>query len=173
MCTDWDDCKKKMGRVNCVLTIMEMMKDLFIEVYSPQSTNKDNIKPNVTSKKEETCMFNPSCPISGCPFKIGEPITQFVDQLIKGKKPTKTTDPKNSNEIVDDADLFIVSVGRVDPCTINVPVHRNQSTQYLELDMPTECLPPPKAIKSNTKSKPKPVNKCNSKPKKKGGKNKK
>lgn len=133
---------------------MEMMKDLFIKVYSPQAAKDQNTNPNATGK-EKTCMFNPNCKVDGCPFKIGEPVTQFVDRLINGSPPVKTKTTAPSNEIVDDADLFIVSVRQPDPCTINEPVYRNRCTQYLESDVPVECLPPPKPTKVNTKSKSK------------------
>ncbi|VVC25883.1 Hypothetical protein CINCED_3A019592 [Cinara cedri] len=163
-----DVCNKEMNQVKCVLTVMEMMKDLFTKAAasSPSELNEQQTTRN-------PCMFDLNCPVARCPFRMDEPITAFVDRMVDGGdgRPTKTKTPASKSlpsaqagadgssenvEIEDDADVFVVSSGRVDPCRVSLPVHRENTTQYLETDLQPEFRPQP----------PQPP----SKPAKKGGK---
>lgn len=142
------ECDKQLNRVKCVLTVMEMMKDLFtkstLASVEPQSSNEQT----ADGRDARPCVFDANCPVADCPFRSDEPLSAFVDRLTGGGPAVgrPATAPADQAEIVDDADLFAVRVGRVDPCRTNAPVHRNKNTQYLLTDVPAEYLPAPEPV---------------------------
>lgn len=136
-----------MNRVKCILTVMEMMRDLYTKSTLPSLEQQGSSEQAADGFEVRPCVFDPNCPVASCPFRSDEPLNAFVNQLIDGsaakaKVPAGTVGLDQA-EIVDDADLFVVRVGRVDPCRTNAPVYRNKNTQYLLTDIPAEFLPAP------------------------------
>lgn len=155
-----------MKRVNCVLTTMELMKELFTKsVFPSPAKRSDGGDKQIADDGVNSCALDPDCPVAGCPFRSIEPPNAFVDRLISGghHRPCTVNGPARSaadsaGEIVDDADLFAIRVGRVDPCRTNAPVYRNKVTQYLEEDVFGEyppVSPPPVSVKHKLKKKKK------------------
>lgn len=157
-----------MGQVKCVLTVMELMKKMFIDsaISSPTDLNEQQMT-------RKPCMFDIDCPMATCPFRAQEPITEPVKYRRKvstttnKKKAFRPITKKNNkkkhkpastlvrsrnlfakNRIEDDADMFVINVGRVDPCRIAVPVHRDNVTQVLDTDFQEFQPKPPPASKS-------------------------
>lgn len=160
------NCDKHMKRVNCVLTAMELMKELFIKSVFPSTAKwSDGGDKQMADDGVNSCALDPDCPVAGCPFRSTEPPNAFVDRLISsGRQLPCTTNgaarpaTDSAGEIVDDADLFAIRVGRVDPCRTNAPVYRNKVTQYLEEDVFGEyppASPPPVSDKKKLKKKKK------------------
>lgn len=153
---------------------MELMKDLFTKSASTPPTVRLTINEKVVDRETRPCMFDLNCPVVNCPFRSDELPNAYVDRLIDGttKSPNfggfgkqKPVEQPAGVDIEDDADLFAIQVGRVDPCMVNTPVYRNKNTQYLDTDVPAEFqLPIEPSVKVKPKSKPK-------KDKKKGKKN--
>lgn len=219
-----------MDRVDCILTLMELFKDMFVKavLQSAEKCDKANKdEPNGNEQVAEVvrqglCLFDPCCPLDSCPFKLLEPQTAFVARLINGgdqgeDAPTAFGEASVSNQILedigksdksdkiqkldevnkidkdekveeieniekvenaeeyesvesveieDDADLFILRVGRVDPCPVRVPVClQDKSTQYLVTDLPSELFPPRKVVPAKPKKKSKKTKKNSSKKK--------
>lgn len=163
------NCDKHMKRVNCVLTAMELMKELFTKSVFPSTAKRSDASDKLMADDwVNSCALDPNCPVAGCPFRSTEPPNAFVDRLISGGRHRPCTvdgpvrlaaDP--TGEIVDDADLFAIRVGRVDPCRTNAPVYRNKVTQYLEEDVfgGPAPPPPPMSVKHKLKKKKKSKNK--------------
>lgn len=152
---------------------MEKMKDLFMRSVQPSAKNASN-----DIRVFRPCVFDPNCPVENCPFRADEPIGAFVDRMIEGvdpkladKDPRRVTLPKTT-EIEDDADLFTMKVGRIDPCQFNVPCYRDGCTQYQLADIPPEYWPPPEPIVEEPEPKPMKKKKTNKKKDKKKGKKK-
>lgn len=105
------------------------------------------------------CMFDLNCPASRCPFRTENAANEFVSHLIDGTRPGNDWSSNNQLkdlEIVDDADLFIVNVGRVDPCrVIAPPVYKDGCSQCYETDFSTILLPPPLPTVEKNKKKDK------------------
>lgn len=146
---DGDDvkCEKQMNRVKCILNVMEMMRDLYTKSTQPSLEQNGSSEQATDGFETRPCVFDPNCPVASCPFRSDEPLNAFVNQLINGPARKSAvaagTAAQDPAEIVDDADLFVVKVGRVDPCRTNEPVYRNKNTQYLLTDVPAELLPAP------------------------------
>lgn len=125
---------------------MEQIKRLYVEGVS--------IKDQPIRREE--CAFDAQCPVAGCPFKTDKPENQTASvdrnhqKKCKGEFDDSDTAASSDEEIEDDADLFVVRVGRVDPCRKDVLEHRDQGTLT---DFPEESLPPPPPPPSKSKSK--------------------
>ncbi|XP_050530710.1 uncharacterized protein LOC126899668 [Daktulosphaira vitifoliae] len=158
------------------------------------NSNKLGKIPQKSPINTGRCLFDPECIIFDCPFKTNEPeeaminriITNCNDQQVNNKHGGNHTvrhsesnahaqHPKVSEKtseviepVVDDEDLFVVSVGRVDHCRLKVT--KDDTTQYQEGDVPLEWLQEitnqetPKEISKSNKSK---ANKKTKKKKKK------
>lgn len=160
------NCDKHMKRVNCVLSAMELMKELFTKSVFPLTAKRsDGGDKQMADDGVNSCALDPDCPVAGCPFRLIEPPNAFVDRLISGGRQRPCTvnslarpAADSAGEIVDDADLFAILVGRVDPCRTNAPVYRNKFTQYLEEDVFGQYPPvsqPPMSVKNKLKKKKK------------------
>lgn len=141
-----------MNRIECILNVMEQIKRLYVEGVSCIGQ----------PLRREECMFDPQCPVAGCPFKTNQPEVQIastnrnVRNTSKGTKvkfgAQKEAQGENAQtslneEIEDDADLFVVRVGRADSCRKDVLEHRDRGTLT---DFPEESLPPPPKSKSKS-----------------------
>lgn len=158
-----------------MLNVMELMRDMFTKatVDNSRRTDSDDRVNDGDSAVHGDCMFDPECPLADCPFRADEPTGAFIDRLIdrdgrrvhtaassitKRQLATDKSKPPRSvaTAIVDDADMFTVRVGRVDPCRVKMVPRRDGTTQYLQTDIPAEFLPaavkPPKS-RSKAKSK--------------------
>jgi len=147
-----------MKKANCIMTMMEKLRDLYKEINTktpvsndktPVSNDKQAKDKNQTinqSQKGKPCLFNLNCPAARCPFRTGKAANEFVNNLIDINSPGSTISPKNrlkKCEIVDDADLFVVNVGRVDPCRVIAPlVYKDGWSQCFETDFSTISSPP-------------------------------
>ncbi|XP_060846015.1 uncharacterized protein LOC132925658 [Rhopalosiphum padi] len=130
-------CAKEMRQANCVLTMMEKLKDLYKEMEKTKSLRNDQLGSKNTNRGKP-CMFDLNCPVARCPFRKSEPENAFVDHLIKGTRPGDEHLRKKLSEdrgLVDDADLFVINVGRVDPCRVIAPTkYKDGYSQYCETD---------------------------------------
>jgi hypothetical protein len=117
--------------------MMEKLKDLYKEMETTKSLRNDQLGSKNTNRGKP-CMFDLNCPVARCPFRKSEPENAFVDHLIKGTRPGDEQRPKKlleDRELVDDADLFVINVGRVDPCRVIAPVkYKDGCSQYFESD---------------------------------------
>lgn len=147
------------------MRVMRMMKQLFqAAVEVPSDVDR--------AKVGQPCVFDQQCPIANCPFRYdvspseaeGEELvssTPELDRLTRAPLAWKSNDdahtqskPPTVDYIEDDADLFIVGVGRVDPCQIKEPVYRVIETQYSMSDISTSFMPPvpePQPVEKNDK----------------------
>jgi len=130
-----------MERANCIL--MMMKKVLVLNKEMKKQAPYRNKSKGDGKYNRKPCLFDQNCPAVRCPFRTHEASNAFVERLIKGTRPRKSPKKKLKNEIVDGPDLFIVNVGRVDPCREGVPVYQDGFTQCFETDFPTIPLPPP------------------------------
>ncbi|CAI6363535.1 unnamed protein product [Macrosiphum euphorbiae] len=153
-------CGSEMKRANCVMTMMEKLTALYKEVKTISQPQGGEVDAD-GDQQGKPCMFDLNCPASRCPFRTGQAANAFVGHLIDGTRPGNVGSSNNrlkNHEIVDDADLFILNVGRVDPCRVVAPlVYKDGCSQCFETDFSTVLLPPPppvqKKIKKGKKSK--------------------
>jgi len=137
-----------MKQANCIITMMEKLIALSKQMKTspPEQTAGKLNKVKYQSQKGKPCMFNLNCPANRCPFRTGKAANEFVNDLVDGTRPATAFSLKkrlNKREIVDNADLFVVNVGRVDPCRVVAPlVYKDGCTQYLETDFSKTLLPP-------------------------------
>lgn len=145
-----------MDRVDCILTAMERIKQLYDEA----------ITCHGKVIQREKCMFDPKCPIAGCPFKIKKPEIQTLSVNRKDidrhhlRRPIRKAAKYDQSEtqedavrlnegIVDDADVFVVRVDLGNSCQTVVLEHQDQDTMT---DFLEEFLPPPSPTPSKSKS---------------------
>ncbi|XP_025192872.1 uncharacterized protein LOC112592926 [Melanaphis sacchari] len=132
-------CDKEIRQANCILTMMEKLKALYKEMETTSLAQNSEFDTNKTDRGKP-CMFDLNCPVVRCPFRKSQPENAFVDHLINGTRPDNDQSPNSSlddREIVDDADLFVINVGRVDPCrVITPPKYKDGCSQCFETDFP-------------------------------------
>ncbi|XP_015365041.1 PREDICTED: uncharacterized protein LOC107162593, partial [Diuraphis noxia] len=132
-------CASKIKQANCIMTMMEKLATLYkqTKIKTPVSTDKLNQDKN-QSHKGKQCLFNLNCPVDRCPFRTGKLTNDYVSNLIESNCPGKAVScnkRSRKHEIVDNADLFVVNVGRVDPCRVVAPlVYKDGCTQCFETD---------------------------------------
>uniref|UniRef100_A0A2S2P5K6 Uncharacterized protein n=1 Tax=Schizaphis graminum TaxID=13262 RepID=A0A2S2P5K6_SCHGA len=131
-------CSKEIRQANCILTMMEKLKTLHKEMKTTKPLRNNALDKKKTNRGKP-CMFDLNCPVDRCPFRKSEPENSFVDHLIKGTCPDFEQPSNNKmsedRELVDDADLFVINVGRVDPCRVIPPAkYKDGCSQYFETD---------------------------------------
>jgi len=71
-----------------------------------------------------------------CPFRESKQANEFVGHLVNGTRLENEQSSNNlldNHEIVDDANLFVINVGLVDPCWVIAPVkYKNGCSQCFE-----------------------------------------
>lgn len=151
-------CGANTRQVEVLLDAMSMMKTLY---------EKASKMPVDGDAETVPCAFDANCPIAGCPFRLSEPpppppppdkstgddghwaSTDTGHRAAPSGKAPKTAvgytrpQPPVDKSIEDDADLFVVGVGREDPCRFREPVPRLAGTQYLYSDISASFLPAP------------------------------
>lgn len=137
-------CASEMKQANCVMTMMEKLTALYKEMKTNSHVQSGEFDAD-GDQQGKPCMFDLNCPATRCPFRTGKAANAFVDHLIDGTRPGNNNNNRLKNrEIVDDADLFVVNVGRVDPCRVTAPlVYKDGCSQCFETDFSTILLPPP------------------------------
>lgn len=159
-------CVPEMKQANCVLTMMEKLKGLYEEM----KTAAPMMYSEEAGEQGKPCMFDLNCMATHCPFRTAEQANAFVGHLINGTRPgddrlpinvkpsdyrdVEIADDPNNLEIVDDADLFVVNTGRVDPCRVTAPLEYQENfTQCFDTDFSAILLPPPSVVKKPKKGK--------------------
>lgn len=144
---------------------MDQIKELYDQAMALKKQDKH--RDSITSTENGIpqlgkCLFDRNCPVPGCPFREGQSkkpnasVDQkaSVDAVPKAVEDNELKTQKNDGrrmeskrsskmEIVDDADLFVVKVGRVDPCHMNVLKYQDRSmlTTFTEEFPPMALLP--------------------------------
>ncbi|CAH1730958.1 unnamed protein product [Aphis gossypii] len=130
-------CEKEMRQANCVLTMLEKLKTLYNEMETTPLMNSSEFDTEKTDRGKP-CMFDLNCPAARCPFRESKKANEFVGHLVNGTYPENEQSPNNlleNREIVDDADLFVINVGLVDPCrVIAPPKYKDGCSQCFETD---------------------------------------
>ncbi|XP_060837317.1 LOW QUALITY PROTEIN: uncharacterized protein LOC132919609 [Rhopalosiphum padi] len=131
-------CAKELRRrSNYILTIMEKVKALYNVMETINEPLRSGRSRSKKTNRRKRCLFDRNCPVANCPFRKSEPENTFVDHPIKGTRPGDERPPKKlseDRELVDDANLFVINVGRVDPCRVKAPKYKDGSSQYFESD---------------------------------------
>ncbi|CAH1730947.1 uncharacterized protein LOC114132097 [Aphis gossypii] len=135
------NCEKEMRQANCVLTMLEKLKTLYTEMETTPLMNSSEFDTDKTDRGKP-CMFDLNCPAARCPFRESKKANEFVGHLVNGTYPENEQTPNNllnNREIVDDADLFVINVGLVDPCRVIAPAkYKDGCSQYFETDFSTK-----------------------------------
>jgi len=135
------NCKKEMRQANCVLTMLEKLKTLYTEMLITPLMNSSEFDTDKTDQGKP-CMFDLNCPAARCPFRESKKANEFVGHLVNGTYTENEQTHNNlldNREIVDDADLFVINVGLVDPCRVIAPAkYKDGCSQCFETDFLTK-----------------------------------